>query len=170
MKPGPSTANTAVSRKNARLHPGRRARCALLEVISCTGCPGLAGGCRFLAPRDHFTAACGASKDDTMNPEMTRRSAMLLGGSLALAPLVPAAPAAAGRLKQSAARWCYSKISMDDLCRQGAEIGLSGIDLVDEKDWPTIRKYGLIPAMVSGAATIPVGWNRKENHDKLEKD
>ncbi|HEY1496396.1 MAG TPA: TIM barrel protein, partial [Candidatus Solibacter sp.] len=102
---------------------------------------------------------------------MTRRSALLFGGSLALAPLATQSKAApAGRLKQSAARWCYSKIPMDDLCRQAAEIGLSGIDLVDEKDWPIARKYGLVPAMVSGAGTIPVAWNRKENHDKLEKD
>jgi hydroxypyruvate isomerase len=102
---------------------------------------------------------------------MTRRTAMLFSGSLALAPLASQTQAApAGRLKQSAARWCYSKISMDDLCRQGAEIGLSGIDLVDEKDWPTCKKYGLVPAMVSGAGTIPVAWNRKENHEKLEKD
>ena len=102
---------------------------------------------------------------------MTRRSALLFGGSLALAPLATKSNAApAGRLKQSAARWCYSKIAMDDLCRQAAEIGLSGIDLVDEKDWPIARKYGLVPAMVSGAGTIPVAWNRKENHDKLEKD
>ena len=102
---------------------------------------------------------------------MTRRSALLMSSSLALAPLAKQLTAApAGRLKQSAARWCYSKISMDDLCRQGAELGLSGLDLVDEKDWPTCKKYGLVPAIVSGAGTIPVAWNRKENHDKLEKD
>src|ERR1035438_3030424 len=102
---------------------------------------------------------------------MTRRSALLMSSSLALAPLAKPLPAAPPRpLKQSAARWCYSKIAMDDLCRQGAELGLSGIDLVDEKDWPTCRKYGLVPAIVSGAGTIPVAWNRKENHDKLEKD
>jgi hydroxypyruvate isomerase len=102
---------------------------------------------------------------------MTRRSAVLMSSSLALAPLAKSLSAApAGRLKQSAARWCYGKMSMDDLCRQGAELGLSGIDLVDEKDWPTCKKYGLVPAMVTGSATIPVGWNRKENHDKLEKD
>jgi hydroxypyruvate isomerase len=94
-----------------------------------------------------------------------------MSSSLALAPLAKSLPAApAGRLKQSVARWCYSKIAMDDLCRQGAELGLSGIDLVDEKDWPTCAKYGLVPAMVSGAGGIPVAWNRKENHDKLEKD
>ena len=102
---------------------------------------------------------------------MTRRSALLMSSSLAFAPLAKSLPAApAGRLKQSAARWCYSKIAMDDLCRQGAELGLSGIDLVDEKDWPTCRKYGLVPAIVSGAGTIPVAWNRQENHDKLVND
>jgi hydroxypyruvate isomerase len=94
-----------------------------------------------------------------------------MSSSLALAPLAKSLPAApAGRLKQSAARWCYSKIAMDDLCRQAAELGLVGLDLVDEKDWPTCKKYGLVPAIVSGAGSIPVAWNRQENHDKLEKD
>src|ERR1017187_3598772 len=102
---------------------------------------------------------------------MTRRSALLMSSSLVLAPLAKPLPAApAGRLKQSAARWCYSKIAMDDLCRQAAELGLAGIDLVDEKDWPTCRKYGLAPALVSGAGTIPVAWNRQENPDQLVKD
>jgi len=102
---------------------------------------------------------------------MTRRSALLMSPSLVFAPLAKPLPAApAGRLKQSAARWCYAKIAMDDLCRQAAELGLAGIDLVDQKDWPTCRKYGLVPAIVSGAGTIPVAWNRKDNHDKLEKD
>ena len=102
---------------------------------------------------------------------MTRRSALLMSSSLAFAPLAKPSPAApAGRLKQSAARWCYAKIPMDDLCRQAAELGLSGLDLVDEKDWPTCAKYGLVPAIVSGAGNIPVAWNRKENHEKLEND
>jgi hydroxypyruvate isomerase len=75
-----------------------------------------------------------------------------------------------GRLKQSAARWCYSKIVIDDLCREAAAIGLVALDLIDEKDWPTLRKYGLVPAMVSGAGTIPNGWNRREEHERLEAE
>jgi hydroxypyruvate isomerase len=78
--------------------------------------------------------------------------------------------ATAGRLKQSVARWCYSKIALDDLCRQAADMGLSGVDLVGPDDWPTLRKYGLVPAMMPGKATIPNGFNRKENHDRLEKE
>ena len=31
-------------------------------------------------------------------------------------------------------------------------------------------KYGLVPSMTPGAGTIPDGWNRLENHDKLVKE
>jgi hydroxypyruvate isomerase len=78
--------------------------------------------------------------------------------------------APSGRLKQSASRWCYAKMSVDELCRNCARLGLKGIDLVNHEDWPTIQKYGLTPAMTPGAGTIPNAWNRKENHDMLERE
>src|SRR3982751_1894502 len=102
---------------------------------------------------------------------MTRRSALKTSAGLALAATAPVAPAApAGRLKQSAARWCYGKIPMEDFCRQAAALGLSGIDLVEPPDWPVIRKYGLVPAVTTGAGRIPDGWNRVERHEKLEAE
>jgi hydroxypyruvate isomerase len=99
---------------------------------------------------------------------MTRRNAFLLGTGLVLAPAGHSA-ASTGRLKQSVARWCYARVPLDDLCRQAAGMGAAGIDLVDPPDWPTIKKYGLTPAMVTGAGTIPHGWNRKPDHDALVK-
>jgi hydroxypyruvate isomerase len=75
-----------------------------------------------------------------------------------------------GRLKQSVCRWCYKDISLDDLCRNSAEMGLSGIDLIKSEEWPTAKKYGLVPSMVYSGATIPDGWNRVENHDRLVKE
>ncbi len=106
-----------------------------------------------------------------MNNHLTRRDALQVAGSLALAAApLPAAPASAGRLKQSVARWCYAKIPLDDLCRQAAEMGLSGIDLVDQEDWPTLRKYGLVPALIPGTKHMPNGWNRRENHARLEQE
>jgi hydroxypyruvate isomerase len=103
---------------------------------------------------------------------MTRRSAFKTSAALALAASAarPGAAAAAGRLKQSAARWCYNKMSLDGFCRQGAEAGLTGVDLVEPPDWPTIRKYGLVPALTTGAGRIPNGWNRTERHDQLETE
>ena len=102
---------------------------------------------------------------------MTRRTALLTGGlALGAASQGLRAAASGGRLKQSVARWCYAKIPIDDLCRQAADMGLKGIDLVEPDDWPVCRKYGLTPAMTQGKASIPNGFNRVENHDRLEKE
>ncbi len=92
-------------------------------------------------------------------------------GAATVMPFLPAVSAAAsGRLKQSAARWCYSKMSLEDLARNAARIGLSGIDLVNHEDWPVLQKNGLTPAMTPGAGTIKDCWNRKENHPALERE
>jgi hydroxypyruvate isomerase len=101
---------------------------------------------------------------------MTRRKVFQAIAAAAAVPLAPAAPGSAGRLKQSVCRWCYSKMPLDDLCRNAADMGLSGIDLVDQDDWPTVRKYGLVPTVTQGKATIPDGWNRKESHDRLAEE
>jgi hydroxypyruvate isomerase len=99
---------------------------------------------------------------------MTRRTAFTLAGAVAALPsLKGQGPPLKGRLKQSVARWCYAKMSLDDLARDAAAIGLKGVDLIGHEDWPTVQKYGLIPAMTPGAGTIADGFNRTENHDKL---
>ncbi len=78
-----------------------------------------------------------------------------------------AGPRLKGRLKQSACRWCYGKIPLDDLCKAAAEIGLKSVELLGEKEWDMPRKYGLTCAVANGPNPIPVGWNRVENHDKF---
>lgn len=76
-----------------------------------------------------------------------------------------------GRLKQSVCRWCYNKIPLEDFAKAVSEMGIKGIDLLnDPKDWPIAKKYGLIPTMVTGAGNIPDACNRKDLHDKLLKD
>jgi len=103
---------------------------------------------------------------------MTRRSvlsasaALAVGGALTAADSAPAK----GRVKQSACLWCYeNKISLDELCRAGADMGLSAIDLVNPEQALTVKKYGLVPSMIMpGGGEIPDGLNRKENHAKIE--
>jgi hydroxypyruvate isomerase len=100
-----------------------------------------------------------------------RRSVLLAAGVAPFVRLLPGAQAQSeGRLKQSAARWCYRNIGLDDLCKNAARIGLKGIDLLNHEDWPTVQKYGLVPAMTPSTISIPNGWNRKENHEKLERE
>jgi hydroxypyruvate isomerase len=104
--------------------------------------------------------------------EMTRRTILTSAATLAAASQLPSPVSAspAGRVKQSVARWCYSKISLEDLCKAGAKIGLSGIDLVNHDEWPIVQKYGLTPAMTPGAGNIPDCWNRLDNHARLVEE
>ena len=87
-----------------------------------------------------------------------------------LSDLAAANSASAGRIKQSVSRWCYGKIAIDDLCEAAKSIGFRAIDLLDEVDWLIPKKHGLACAMANGFGTIPVGFNRPDNHDKLVAD
>ncbi len=76
-----------------------------------------------------------------------------------------------GRIKQSASRWCYQKIELDELCKRGAEMGLKEIDLLGVEEWEVPRRYGLICSMgYAGGGDIPHALNRLENHAKIEEN
>jgi hydroxypyruvate isomerase len=73
-----------------------------------------------------------------------------------------------GRIHQSVCRWCYNKIPLDELCQAAKDIGLQSVELLEVKDFSTLKKYGLTCAMVSGVpGGITSGLNRIENHDKI---
>jgi hydroxypyruvate isomerase len=118
-----------------------------------------------------------------MKTRITRRSAITkLTGSAAvagvaahLASRLSAAEDAAGaklkgRINHSVCKWCYPKVSLEDLCKAGKEMGLQSVELIKVNDFPTLQKHGLICAMVSGADEIGFGFNRLEHHDKLVKN
>src|SRR5258708_34972270 len=106
-----------------------------------------------------------------MIPTMNRRSMLKAAGAVPLAGLSNQAHAEnSGRIKQSVCRWCYDKMSLDDLCKNAVRIGLKGIDLLNHGDWPTVQKFGLVPSMTPGTVSIAVGFNRKENHEKLIRE
>ena len=73
----------------------------------------------------------------------------------------------AKRLKQSVCRWCYSKIPLDDLCREAKNLGLASVELLGETEWAAVKRHGLTCAMANGPTTIPVGFNRPDQHDRL---
>jgi hydroxypyruvate isomerase len=74
-----------------------------------------------------------------------------------------------GRIRQSVSRWCYPKMTLDELCAYSAQIGLKGVDLLEPQDYETPKKYGLICTMgYVGAGTIPDALNVVANHDKIE--
>jgi hydroxypyruvate isomerase len=73
-----------------------------------------------------------------------------------------------GRINHSVCKWCYPKVSLEDLCAAGKEMGLQSVELLEVKDFPTLKEHDLICAMVSGVpGGITDGLNRLENHDKI---
>jgi hydroxypyruvate isomerase len=68
-----------------------------------------------------------------------------------------------GRINQAVSRWCYGKFSLDELCEVCTKIGIKGIDLLDPKDFATVKKHGLICTMVNTHG-LTKGINRTENH------
>ncbi|MCC7155700.1 MAG: TIM barrel protein [Bryobacterales bacterium] len=101
---------------------------------------------------------------------MTRRTFLPLAGAAAAATQAQEMQKVArkGRLKQGVTRGCFGRgKALEDMAREAARLGAVSFDLVGPNDWPTVRKYGLVPSMVPGAGTIPVGSNRKENHAKM---
>ena len=111
---------------------------------------------------------------------ITRREALgALSAAAAAATLAPTSvlgeynadvPARAVRLKQSVSRWCYGKLSLDDLCKAARDIGYRSVELLSEDEWSVPAKYGLDCALANGFGSIPVGFNRPDNHDKLVAD
>src|SRR5215471_17596959 len=79
-------------------------------------------------------------------------------------------PSLNGRLKQSACRWCYGSMKLDELCSNAAAIGLKSVELLTEKEWSVPAKYGLTCAVGMGPTTIPRGFNRVEHHDEFVRE
>src|ERR1044072_6092759 len=113
-----------------------------------------------------------------MKAPMSRRSAIrkiagTAAAATAAAAVLPnlsraedAAPAKLkGPINHSACRWCYGKVSLDDLCKAGKEMGMVAVDLLNPNEFATVKTYGLVCSMVfnpviDGLRGIHKAWNR----------
>jgi hydroxypyruvate isomerase len=92
--------------------------------------------------------------------------AVLLGGSSSAALAGDKKPSARkGRVKQSIVQWCYQKyFNVDEMCRLAKKLGCRSVELVDPKDWPTLKKHGLICA-IAGSHWFDKGMNNPKYHE-----
>src|SRR3984885_5831006 len=95
-------------------------------------------------------------------------AAALVGAATTATAQTGTVPASKGRLKQCVTSFPFDpKSSFEDRCRVAAGLGCVGFDLIGPKDWPTLKKYGLIPTMASSAGvTMEDGIIHKEAHEK----
>ena len=58
-----------------------------------------------------------------------------------------------GRINQSVCDWCFlgdcssKPMTLEQLCEASAALGIKSVELVAPKDWPVLKKHGLICAM-----------------------
>lgn len=75
-----------------------------------------------------------------------------------------------GNINHSACWWIYHEYGLEKVCQEFKNIGLTGLDLVGPKEWPTLKKYGLTSSMCNGAEiNLTDGFNDKKFHETLIK-
>jgi hydroxypyruvate isomerase len=95
-------------------------------------------------------------------------------GGTALLAAEPEGPAATKkRVKQSIVQWCYQKYwNIDEMCQFAKRLGCFSVELVDPKEWPTLKKHGLVCA-IAPSHWFDKGMNNPKYHemciDKMRK-
>ncbi len=69
------------------------------------------------------------------------------------------------RIRQTLCAWCYSKLTLEQLCETANQLGYLGIDLVGPSTFATLKKYNLVGTMTP-SHSIQKGTNHRENWDE----
>jgi len=71
--------------------------------------------------------------------------------------------------QQSVSQWCFGYLTLDELLPKLSAIGLSAIDLIAPKDWPTLKAHGFTCSMAYGREQedITTGFIDRDLHDQL---
>ncbi len=73
-----------------------------------------------------------------------------------------------GRINQSVCHWCFTAdcsskpMSMEELCKLCAEMGVKSVELVDPPDWHILKKYDLVCGLANSHGFVQ-GFNDPEN-------
>jgi hydroxypyruvate isomerase len=71
-------------------------------------------------------------------------------------------------INHSVCAWTFDELSIEQLCALVKKIGFSAIDLVEPKDFETLKKHGVYSSMCTGAhISLIEGWNDPKNHKIL---
>ena len=73
---------------------------------------------------------------------------------------------------QSIAWWCFvpEKLNPEEFVRAVAETGFAAIDLVPADYYDLVTAHGLAISSVAAHQSIPIGLNRRDQHDRIEKE
>jgi hydroxypyruvate isomerase len=101
---------------------------------------------------------------------MNRRTALSAIAASSVAAALPALNAQEtagpykiknGRIKQSVVPWCFNPMTVEELARHSAAMGLKSVELCDPKHWPLLKEFGMTCA-ISGSHGFAKGFAHKE--------
>lgn len=106
------------------------------------------------------------------SPVVTRRSALKSLAATTALGLVGGAQAQPapyriqhGRIRQSVVPWCFNPMTVPELARHAAALGLQSVELCDPKFWPELKQLGLTCA-IAGSHGFAKGFAHTEEHDE----
>ena len=68
-------------------------------------------------------------------------------------------------IKHSVCQWTFDRLTVNELCLLVKKIGFAAIDLIEPKDFATLKKHGVYCSMCTGAhISLTKGWNDTNNH------
>ena len=70
-----------------------------------------------------------------------------------------------GRIRQSVVPWCFNPMTVPELARHAAALGLQSVELCDPKFWPELKQLGLTCA-IAGSHGFAKGFAHTEEHDE----
>jgi hydroxypyruvate isomerase len=75
-------------------------------------------------------------------------------------------------VRASVAWWCLANAGLgpDAIVRAALGAGCEGVELAGEEHWARLREAGLAIAAERGHASLEVGLNRPEEHDRIERE
>ena len=75
-------------------------------------------------------------------------------------------------MRQALVSWCLSRVGMSnaDMIAAAHAIGYEGVELAPESDWAAIRDAGLTITSARGHESLELGLNRREEHDRIERE
>jgi len=107
----------------------------------------------------------------TSAANMTRRDLLKTSAALTMLGAATSRPARAaeyratrGRINQSVCHWCFRPMTVGELAGHAARMGIKSVELVAPKEWPMLKKHGLICAIISSHG-FARGFAHKEEHE-----
>ncbi len=106
-----------------------------------------------------------------MSISITRRGMVALAGTaVALAQSTEEKVQRKGRLKQGVCGGVFGRnMPFEERAKNAARMGALCYDLTGPQQWPVLKKYGLVPTMVSGGGKLTDACNDKSLHEAIYK-